>query len=110
MIAYSFLHGGPPVFSISRAVVDYLVSDIDEIPLIEVPDIPDIDLRIALTKVSWKLFRRSELQVQSNFYKKANTLCVRAGKRSTLIAYHRIFKVFVTLFQSPPHVRIVLCK
>ena len=42
MIAHSFLHAGPPVFGISKVVVDYLVSDTDEIPLIEVADIPDI--------------------------------------------------------------------
>lgn len=51
MIAHSFLHAGPPVFGISKVVVDYLVCDTDGIPLIEVADIPDIDLRIALNEV-----------------------------------------------------------
>lgn len=59
MIEHSFLHAGSPVFGISKLVVDYLVSDTDEIPLIEVADIPDIDLRIALTEVSLKIFIRS---------------------------------------------------
>ena len=52
MTAHSFLHAGPPVFGISKVVVDYLVSDTDDIPFIEVADIPDIDLRVALTDVS----------------------------------------------------------
>ena len=52
MIAHSFLHAGPPVFGISKVVVDYLVSDTDDISFIEVADIPDIDLRVALTDVS----------------------------------------------------------
>lgn len=51
MIAHSFLHAGSPLFGISKVVVDYLVCDKDEIPLIEVVDIPDIDLRIALNEV-----------------------------------------------------------
>lgn len=52
MIAHSFLHAGPPVFGISKVVMDYLVSDTDEFPLVEVADIADIDLRSALTEVS----------------------------------------------------------
>ena len=59
MIAHSFLHAGPPVFGISKVVADYLVSDADEIPLTEVADIPDIDLRIALTEVSEKFIHAS---------------------------------------------------
>ncbi|CAB3978631.1 PREDICTED: uncharacterized protein LOC107339727 [Paramuricea clavata] len=42
----------PAVFGISKVVIHYLVSDTDEIPLIEVADIPDIDLRIALNELN----------------------------------------------------------
>ncbi|XP_046857837.1 uncharacterized protein LOC124451256 [Xenia sp. Carnegie-2017] len=52
MISHSFLHAGSPLFGISKVVVDYLVCDKDEILLIEVVDIPDIHLRIALNELN----------------------------------------------------------
>lgn len=52
MIAHSFLHGGPPVFGLSEAVIEYWAAkDRDFIPNLEIADVPDIDLRNALTQV-----------------------------------------------------------
>lgn len=57
MIAHSFLHGGPPVFGLSKAVIEYLAAkDHCGIPNLEVADIPDIDLRNALTEVQLNFF------------------------------------------------------
>ena len=45
MIANFFLHCGPPVFGISGAVVNYLLSGTtNDVPLLEVADILDVDL------------------------------------------------------------------
>ena len=52
MIAHSFLHGGPPIFGLSLAVVQYIASDDkEEISDIQFADIPYIDLRSALLEV-----------------------------------------------------------
>lgn len=52
MIAHSFLHGGPPIFGLSLAVVQYIASDDkEEISDIQIADVPDIDLRSALLEV-----------------------------------------------------------
>ena len=50
MIAHSFLHGGPPIYGLSPAVLEYWTHDsISEAVTIE--DIPDYDLRQALKQV-----------------------------------------------------------
>lgn len=54
MIAHSFLHGGPLIFGISQAIVDYILAeDNEEISSLEAVDIPDIDLRDTLIEVNY---------------------------------------------------------
>ena len=50
MMAHSFLHGGPPIYGISPAVVDYWCSD--SIDSLTIEDVPDYELRQALIEVS----------------------------------------------------------
>lgn len=50
MMAHSFLHGGPPTYGISQAVVDYFCSG--SIDSLTIEDIPDYELRQALIEVS----------------------------------------------------------
>ena len=50
MMAHSFLHGGPPMYGISPAVVDYWCSD--SIDSLTIEDVPDYELRQALIEVS----------------------------------------------------------
>ena len=58
MIGHSFLHGGPPVFGLSSAVIDYLIDvNKESLPTFEVADIPDIDLRNDLLEVQFNLSR-----------------------------------------------------
>lgn len=49
MIGHSFLHGGPPYYGLSPAVIDYWCHD--SIDAITVDDVPDYDLREALQEV-----------------------------------------------------------
>ena len=50
MIAHSFLHGGPPLFGLSPAVVQFWCQD--SINAVTIDDVPDYDLREALKEVS----------------------------------------------------------
>lgn len=60
MIAYSFPHGGPPIYGISPAVVNHCCSD--GIDSVTIEDVPDYELRQALIEVSgnivfvWRCF------------------------------------------------------
>ena len=50
MIAHSFLHGGPPVYGLSPAVLEYWTREsISEV--VTIKDIPDYELRQALKEV-----------------------------------------------------------
>ena len=50
MMAHSFLHGGPPLFGLSPAVVQFWCQD--SINAVTIDDVPDYDLREALKEVS----------------------------------------------------------
>lgn len=50
MIAHSFLHGGPPLYGLSPAVVEFWCQD--SINAVTIDDVPDYDLREALREVS----------------------------------------------------------
>lgn len=50
MIAHSFLHGGPPLFGLSPAVVQFWCQD--SINAVTIDDVQDYDLREALKEVS----------------------------------------------------------
>ena len=53
MIAHSFLHGGPPLFGLSAAVVQFWCQN--SINAVTIDDVPDYDLREALKEVSTPL-------------------------------------------------------
>ena len=50
MIAHSFLHGGPPLYGLSPAVIEFWCQD--SINAVTIDDVPDYDLREALREVS----------------------------------------------------------
>lgn len=50
MIAHSFLHGGPPLYGVSSAVVEFWCQD--SINAVTRDDVADYDLKEALKEVS----------------------------------------------------------
>jgi hypothetical protein len=57
MIAHSFLHGGPPIFGISQAIIEYMLAEkCEEISSLEAVDISDIDLRNAPNEVNYAMY------------------------------------------------------
>ena len=119
MIAHSFLHGGPAVYGISPAVIEYWFSD--SVDAITIEDIPDLNydkslLRLAgmvfiLEFMQWSKYKRqhSLTSVERPSYLRPDFVNVWRHPRLVVYIYLRLMYAFTSIVHSDLSDDLTVC-